>query len=179
MPHIAKRLVIDTDVAIAAGDELPHDSRPKICKDFLIAVFESKHTVVITSAIYTEWQNHPTKFLTRWLASMYKKGKVYEVDAATNYRLRNRLTVVATGDVKRAAMLKDAHLIEAAFQADRIVISMDETVRHCFHNAAIHVFVLKQITWVNPCKDDENAIEWLERGAEREQERCLGYSKDT
>lgn len=179
MPHIAKRLVIDTDVAIAAGNELPHDSRPKICKDFLIAVFDSKHKVVITSAIYTEWRNHPAKFLTPWLASMYKKGKVYEVDASANYKLRHKLEVVATGDVKRVAMLKDAHLVEAAFQSDRIIISMDETVRHCFHNAAIQVLILKQITWVNPCKDEETAIEWLERGAEREKERRLGYNRDT
>ena len=76
-------------------------------------------------------------------------------------------------------MLKDVLLIEAALQADKIVASLDETVRHCFHEVTSTIVVLKQIAWVNPCKDDEKAIEWLEHGAEREQERCLGYNKET
>ena len=76
-------------------------------------------------------------------------------------------------------MLKDIHLIEAAFQTDKIVISMDETVRNCFHEATHKIRTLRQIAWVNPCKSEETPFDWLQNGAERERERLLGYHKDT
>lgn len=72
-------------------------------------------------------------------------------------------------------MFKDIHLIEAAFQADRIVISMDETVRYCFHEITRRIRALKRIAWVNPCKSEEMPIDWLKNGAELERERLLGY----
>ena len=74
-------------------------------------------------------------------------------------------------------MLKDIHLVEAALETDKTVISMDETARLCFHEVAQKIAVFKQIVWVNPSKDDELCIEWLQNGAEREKERLLGYRK--
>ncbi len=81
------------------------------------------------------------------------------------------------GQKKRDVMLKDVHLIEAALKADKIVISMDETVRRCFHEATQKIGTLKQIAWVNPCKSEEMPIQWLQDGAELERERLLGYSR--
>lgn len=75
-------------------------------------------------------------------------------------------------------MLKDVHLIEAAFQADKIVISMDVTVRRCFHEITLKVGILKQIAGINPWKDEETPIDWLKDGAELEKERLLGYRKE-
>ena len=77
-----------------------------------------------------------------------------------------------------ALLLKDFHLIEAALQTDKTVISVDETVRLCFHTVAQRVHILKHIIWVNPCKDDELCIEWLHNGAESEQKRLLGHEED-
>jgi hypothetical protein len=71
-------------------------------------------------------------------------------------------------------MLKDIHLIEAALLTDKFVISMDETVRHCFREIAQTVSILKPITWVNPYIDEENSIIWLKNGAIAEKERQLG-----
>ncbi len=142
-------------------------------------VLASKHKIVVTDTIVVEWQNHRARFFTNSLASMYKKRKVCELDVPPDEMFRRKLEEVATDDGIRIAMLKDAHLIEAAFQADRIVISMDERVRRYFSEVTINLSELRKITWANPCKNDEKVIAWLELGARQEQERCLGYNKDT
>ncbi len=77
------------------------------------------------------------------------------------------------------AMLKDMLLIEAALHTDRIVISLDETVRKHFDVTSEHVSALKYIAWVNPCITEETAIDWLKDGAELEKERLLGYRRES
>ena len=179
MPKNSKQLVVDTDIASSASGELVHDTRPKQCRDFLLAVKDNRHSIVLTEAIHEEWQKHQSKFTRTWLVSMYARRLVSHIEAPTDAELRQKVEIATIGQKKRAAMLKDVHLIEAALQADNIVTSLDETVRQCFHEATSTIALLKQITWANPCKEDERVIEWLELGARQEKERRLGYNKDT
>jgi len=109
---------------------------------------------------------------------MYARRKVCWIDAPADDELRSKVEQCAPNENKREAMLKDIHLIEAASQADKIVISMDEAVRQCFHEATHEIRKLKQIAWVNPCKSKENPLNWLQNGAEPERERLLGYRKE-
>lgn len=73
-------------------------------------------------------------------------------------------------------MLKDVHLVEAALQADKIVVSMDEVVRSCFHDLSSQAHQLKYIAWINPCQEHEHALDWLREGAEYVRACCLGYT---
>jgi hypothetical protein len=90
-------------------------------------------------------------------------------------QLRDDIERYALSEKKRDAMLKDTHLIEATIQADKIVLSMDETVRHCFGEIAHKIELLALIAWVNPCISEETPINWLQHGAPLERERLLGY----
>ena len=108
---------------------------------------------------------------------MVAKKKVCWVDAPADDALRHTIEETASSEKKRAAMLKDIHLVEAALQADKIVISMDDTVRHCLHDIAFSIGVLKHIIWVNPYTGEDNAIGWLQDGAKPEKERLLGALK--
>ena len=109
---------------------------------------------------------------------MMAHKRVCWVDAPANDELRHKVEVVAFSENKRRAMLKDIHLVEAAFKADKIVISMDEKVRNCFHETAQTISILKQIAWVNPSNDEKTPLEWLQDGAELQKERLLGYSEE-
>ncbi len=109
---------------------------------------------------------------------MYGKRKVCQLDISANEELRGKIERVTVEEKKRNAMLKDVHLIEAALEADKTVISMDETVRSHFDEIALKVSVFKQIVWVNPVKDDEQCLEWLQNGAQDERKRMLGYRSD-
>ena len=109
---------------------------------------------------------------------MIAQKRVRLLDVPADEELRRRVEQATTNEKKCEAMLKDIHLVEAAFQADKIVISMDETVRQCFHETTRRVGVLKQIAWVNPCRSEEKPIQWLQDGAELEKERLLGYRRE-
>ena len=52
----SKRLVIDTDVAQASGDEEATDPRAIHCRDFLKTVRLQDQTVVMTREISDEWK---------------------------------------------------------------------------------------------------------------------------
>ncbi len=72
------------------------------------------------------------------------------------------------------AMLKDAHLAEAANATDRIVVSRDEIVRNLFRDACQDISELREILWANPDIEEEQVVRWLERGARVEPKRKLG-----
>ena len=177
MTQGGKCLVIDTDIARSAGGVDAQDERSKGCRDFLTAVRTSKHKVVSTEAISEEWHKHQSKFTKTWLGSMYARRRVCHIDAPPDEELRGKVERVTTNEKKRDAMLKDIHLVEAALQSDKVVISLDETVRGCFRETAPKLRVLGSVAWVNPCKSEEKPIDWLQNGAELEKERLLGYSQ--
>jgi len=83
----------------------------------------------------------------------------------------------AESDKERGVMVKDLRLVEAAIATDLTVISLDNQVRKCFANAALQVDELKGIIWVNPAETAEKTLDWLQKGAEPEIERSLGFQK--
>lgn len=173
-----KCLVIDTDIARSAGGVDARDGRSKCCRDLLTEVLDTEHKVVTTEAIREEWRKHQSGFTRGWLVSMTARRRVCKVDAPTDDELRHRVELATLNEKKRAAMLKDIHLVEAAIKADKIVMSMDETVRNCFHETAQTIGALKQIAWVNPSRDEEKPLEWLRDGAELERKRLLDYNEE-
>ncbi len=75
---------------------------------------------------------------------------------------------------EKRAVLKDAHLLEAALQADRIVISRDEEVRVLFRQCCPAVKEIRNVLWANPEIEAEEVVPWLEGGARMEASRRLG-----
>jgi hypothetical protein len=105
---------------------------------------------------------------------MVARKKVCRVESVVDAGLREELRRSTTSERDCDAMLKDAPLIEAALRTDRLVVSLDETVRSLFARAAEQVRVLDSIAWVNPDKTKDQTISWLEANAERERSRLLG-----
>lgn len=109
---------------------------------------------------------------------MIAQKRMCLIDAPADTQLRRKVEECAASENKARAMLKDIHLIEAAYQADKIVISMDETVRGCFHDVTHTIRLLAVIAWINPCIIEETPVDWLHNGAEIERERTLGYRRE-
>lgn len=95
-------------------------------------------------------------------------------DLARNETLRVSLSQAAFSDSSRTAIEKDAHLLEAALQADRIVISRDEEVRTLFRQCCPAVQEIRNVLWANPEFEAEEVVPWLEGGARMEPARRLG-----
>jgi hypothetical protein len=174
----SKRLVIDTSVAFyGRGDTV--DVASLSCRRFLLIMKdETKHQVVMSDALEQEWARHQSRFARIWLIAMENKRRVHHTEIPTQGKLRHQVERVAEKKTDCDAMLKDMLLIEAAFHTDRIVVSLDETVRHLFHRATEKIPALTKIAWVNPCITEETPIEWLQNGAEIERERLLGYGRE-
>ena len=172
----AKCLVIDTDVARAAGGGASQNTISKSCRDFMQTMLEeTSHKVVLTKEIQAEWNKHQSRATLLWRRTMVAQKRVCFIEVPVDKVLRQQIEACAPSENKCKAMLKDVHLVEAAFRADKIVISMDAVVRDCFHELAHQALQLKQIAWINPCQETEKPLTWLHVGAECEKERCLGY----
>lgn len=170
----SRRIVIDTDIARSAG-ETDHP-RSVTCREFLQAVVQICHRVVVTPDILFEWEKHRSRFTSRWLAAMAQKGKAVECEPAKMTDLREQF---ANDEIEKGsqaeAMLKDIHLIEAAIVNDRLVASLDENARQMFHNlASTSSKDLQSIVWVNPERSEDSAITWLREGAADVADRRLG-----
>src|SRR4051794_18099509 len=85
--------------------------------------------------------------------------------------VRVRLLMAAPSEPARAAMEKDVHLIEAAIQHDRIVLSRDEAMRHILRDVAEEIREIAQILWANPAIEEDGVLVWLEGGARVEAAR--------
>ncbi len=72
----SKRLIIDTDVAQASGDEDATDPRAVNCRDFLKGVMTQNHRIVMTRKISDEWKRHQSRFALEWRASMDARRRV-------------------------------------------------------------------------------------------------------
>jgi predicted nucleic acid-binding protein len=169
----SKRLVIDASIARAAG-RAEHPIS-KACRDFLEEVLKICHRVVLTKEIQEEWNRHQSPFTLSWRSSMVARKKVAWLEVAQNDAFRTGIQNFRFSEKERSAVLKDAHLIEAALETDLTVASLDETARGLLRKAAQNVKPLQQVLWVNPTKEEEHTTEWLEGGAEVEQERQLGF----
>lgn len=119
----SKCLVIDADIARAAGGGKAKDERSKYCRDFMDAVLETTHhKVVLTKTIQAEWNKHQSTSTLTWRSTMIAQKKVCFIENPVDDALRRKVEQCADSKNKRKAMLKDIHLIEAALQADRIVL---------------------------------------------------------
>jgi len=149
----AKNLVIDTSVASAATERITLDRTSKNCCDFLKEVLACDHRFVMTPSIKTEWDQHQSAFSRKWRLAMIARKRVTLINVEANERLREEFDAIAS---------------------DKIVISRDEKARIPFTKAAISIYALRDIAWINPDKAEETPIEWLRSGANAEPERLLG-----
>lgn len=176
MPSInSRRLVIDASIARAAGGTEATYPTSKHCRDFLKATLTICHRMVMTPEIEDEWKAHQSKFASKWRRYMEGKKKIYRPTNTVNERLRAKLARIPVSSTTKAAMLKDIHLIEAALATDEIVISLDEKVRNFFKASAATLGESKTAVWLNPDKEEEAPIAWLENGAKPEKHRLIGF----
>ena len=169
----SKRLVVDASIARSAGrgeGENPFSAPSRAA----LNAIEGHHKVVFSEDCFDEWRRHQRDFARRWLRRMTGRKKVIFLREVMDERLRASLAASVEFISEKRAVLKDAHLLEAALQADRIVISRDETVRTLFRQCCPAVKEVRNVLWANPEKEAEEVVPWLEGGARMEPARRLG-----
>jgi hypothetical protein len=171
-------IVIDTDIIQAAGNPGKENPRSKACRKFLRSILKICHCTIVSAALWNEWKRHKSHYSHTWLTEMFGQKKVNRVELTEYKELRRKLRKHCTDRFVMAIIEKDICLCELAFRSDKIIASMDDSVRNHLGNLAERIVELQQIVWVNPENQDENVIAWLAEGAPAENERKLGqYSK--
>ncbi|MEK6301860.1 MAG: hypothetical protein AABO41_14205 [Acidobacteriota bacterium] len=140
-----------------------------------MAVLTICHRIVMSAELTEEWDRHQSNFARTWRVSMVARKKLKRIDPAQNASLRARILKTTTKKKDQQAAEKDFHLIEAALDADGIVVSLDETARRAFAAAASQVRELGVLVWANPINESEECGDWLEAGAPVEKSRQLGH----
>jgi len=108
---------------------------------------------------------------------MERKKKVADPQVPQDEPLRERIAAAGPHQIAADAMQKDVHLIEAALATDRIVISLDDTVRRLFAGASVNIRELRPVVWANPATEGEELLNWIKAGAKDEKERRLGHAR--
>ncbi|HEY9419998.1 MAG TPA: hypothetical protein VIW92_01160 [Thermoanaerobaculia bacterium] len=168
-----KRVVVDASVARSAGSGEKANEFSLPSRAVLDAVADH-HWIAFSQEGLDEWRRHRRQFSGRWLQLMIGKKRVLFLGDTKNDHLRSRLGAACALVSEKRAILKDAHLVEAACQTDRIVISRDETVRDLFRRACHQVQEIHDVCWANPEIEDERVADWLISGARSEVARKLG-----
>lgn len=170
----SKRLVVDADVARAAGSTTAIHPLAINCRDFLIQLRMQNHQLVLSKDLSEEWKGHQSRFARRWRLSMDARKRVVRIKNSENNQLRNTITTLSSNCNEIEVMQKDIHLLEAALETDKTVTSLDQTVRTLFAKASQQVNAIRMIIWVNPNRiTDEQPILWLQNGALPEAHRQL------
>ena len=131
-------------ITMAAGDISMHPTS-RSCREFLLAVLEICHHVVMTYPIKEEWDKHQSGFARRWRLSMVARKKLEVVQIEENYSLEEQFSQLAAHPRVLAIMDKDRHLIEAALASDKRVASLDDEVRTYFREHRHCLPELRQI----------------------------------
>lgn len=170
-----KRIVVNASVARAAGGENATASVSINCTEFLETFRDNTpHHVVMTLELSEEWDEHQSNFAAAWLANMIATKRFHYVALPQNKILHDKIEATANREKDINAMLKDFYLLGAALATDRIVISLDETIRTLFARATQQVGEIREIIWVNPDRTtEEQPITWLKNGAPSEPHRQL------
>jgi hypothetical protein len=173
--------VVDTSVAHSAGGERATHPTSKNCRSFLKTMLEHEHRLVMTPAIMDEWRRHQSRYARAWLVQMFARRRVDRIPSDGRSDLHPTILseVEIRGDGRCLdAVRKDLILIDPALATDRLIVSLDETVRECFARAARSVGELRVLVWVCPANQADGALEWLQAGAVSETHRRLGHRSE-
>ena len=179
--------MIDTSVLRAASGVDASSEVASSCGLFLEAVFKICHQVVKSNAISLEWtKDRPERpwnpymsiYSLKWLSWMKSRGKIHKMKEETySQDLRDDLEESQNTDQQKESVLKDAFLVEAALNADLILVSLDESLKKLLKRSVSEIPEIGKILWVNPTKENDTFLRWLEDGAPFEEKWALEYDR--
>jgi hypothetical protein len=157
-------LVIDADIMRAAStSEAPLASNAKKALD---AIRDGKHRMVWCGPLIAEYKKHKSRYSATWRANMISRRLHRYWDYSEDAALRKTLVKAQPEDglSKEIAVLKDAHLLEAAKATGGRIISKDATARNLFRRACPHLGSYKKILWGDLTGLPEDVISWEREG---------------
>jgi hypothetical protein len=170
----SRHFVVDASVARAAGSLGALSPTSQSCRQVLDTLFQVCHRVVMSQELRAEWDRNASKASLDFLREMRRRGKVVPPKEAVPGMVKMRATIERLcGEAQAEAILKDFHLLEAAWESGRLILSLDDAARSLLVPLVKRLPRLGTFTWVNPTEEGEEVIGWLTKGAPDEERRYL------
>lgn len=153
----SKRIVVDTSVAHAAGESIHPTS--SACRQWLLKIEEICHKVVLSEELFSEWNEHASRFTRKWKTKMAGRGKpVREITNKTlsiNYQLMSKK--------EAEAVKKDLCLLSSALsnESDGIILTCDNQIKEILEKTQPEV--MKRIQWMHPVDDSSELLHNLHK----------------
>lgn len=146
-------LVVDADIARSSGmTDHPVSRNSRESLEFII---NNDLKLAMCPELLSEWRKHRSMFAKKWLASMYAKRKVVMIKPISEAKIKVDNSVITPKENSIAS--KDAHLIDAALFADKVILSNDDNARKVFCKISENYKELKSIRWFNVIKHSTEA----------------------
>lgn len=178
-----KNLVIDTCICQSSGGMSATECMSIICTNFLDNVYDLNYHFVCTDEINDEISRHINKkelsyHAVAWLAKMRKRNRIHKPGEITvNQVWRSDIRSADISDGKKAEMLKDIHLIEAANITDKKIISLDKEAYAFFKDMGKKDQIIGKLVWMDITNNEIDINKWLKSGAKIHKKYMLGYNR--
>lgn len=164
MTATTSHALIDANVARSATDPARHPTSEACFAVATVMADRSCATNVgMTDALFEEWRRHANPIMTRWLAGMEQRRRVLHRPDKRVSDFRQAIDSVEDAG-SRSALLKDAHLSDAAIYYGWVVISQDDNQARHLQRLSDRYEQAGKIRWVNPVSRRGEWEEWLKGG---------------
>lgn len=157
-------LVIDADVMRASGSsEHPASKNARL---ILESIRDGGHRIVQTPALKNEHDKHQSRLAKQWRGSMVSRKQWVPKKPPEDALLRAHLVLAQNPEAMNdeVAVLKDAHLLEAAAASDMRVISKDCTAKELFQKGCPLPDPYGHIQWADATRQPDETLLWIQEG---------------
>ncbi|NLF03302.1 MAG: hypothetical protein GX601_20250 [Anaerolineales bacterium] len=175
-------IVVDASVVRGAGASSVAASA---CMDCLGEI-QKRCVVVMSREIEWEWMHttesspegmatNMSQYAALWYSSMRSQRRVRWVSSKQHCDVCRELSCLCDPSFI-VKLQQDFHLVDAALESDRRVVSRDKKMRRALERACTTVTAIRHIAWVVP--PDHDAASWIASGALLGPPFCLDLGTD-
>ena len=133
---------------------------------------KTEHKIIMTKELKNQWDMVNSMVANQFLSAMASRQRIERLNFIKN-NIRNEFQNLNCPQNIRVPLERDIHLIEAALDTDKVVISKDKKARLNFCIISDDLEDIKGIMWADPTMIEENAIIWLKNGMPKDKNKNL------
>lgn len=158
-------VVVDACIAKSAGTNVSALSSTESA-DVLNHLFRSSLSCHLCPTLDVEWATHASRLSRKWLIAMQRKGRIHRGTVLPCAELTAAIDGLSARDSKKAGLLKDRHLIDAAYCLDYRIIGRDGVAWRSFRRLAPKSPKLNRIYWAHcDTAGVADVLNWVSSGA--------------
>ena len=126
----------------------------------------------MTIEIKSQWDMVNSMIANQFISIMASRQRIEKLNSIKN-NIRVKFQNLNYPQNIKVPSERDIHLVEAALDVDKIVISKDKKARLNFCIISDDLEDIKGIMWADPTMIEENAIIWLKNGMPKDKNKNL------